>query len=50
MDKKIEWSREQEEIIDKMVEESETIGYVQGREDLLREIIRELKLKFIKEI
>lgn len=44
---KVEWTLEQEGIIKKMLEESEDIGYVQGREDLLKEIIRELKLKFI---
>jgi len=47
MDKKIKWTKEQEEAIQKMLEESENIGYVQGRDDLLREIIAELKLKFI---
>jgi len=48
MNKKIKWTKEQEETIQKMLEESENIGYVQGRDDLLREIIAELKLKFIK--
>ena len=47
MNKKIEWTKEQEELIQKMIEESENIGYAQGRDDLLKEIIQELKKKFI---
>ena len=46
--KKVEWTKEQEEIIEKMNKESETIGYVEGRDDLLRELIGELKQKILK--
>jgi len=49
MNKKIKWTEEQEKVIEKMIEESETIGYAQGRDDLLKEIISELKQKFIKD-
>lgn len=45
---KIEWTKEQEKIIEEMIKESENIGYVQGRDDMLREIIEELKRRFIR--
>ena len=48
MDKKIRLTEEQEEEIDKWIKEAEDIGYVQGRDDLLKEIIDELKLKFLR--
>lgn len=44
---KIEWTKEQEEIIEKMINESENIGYAQGYDDAIKEIIRDLKLKFV---
>jgi hypothetical protein len=40
-------TKEQENIIEDMVKEAEDIGYVQGRDDLLREIIEELRRKFL---
>ena len=48
MDKKIEWTREQEELIDSMIKEAENIGYIQGRDDLIKEIIEELRLKLFR--
>jgi ABC-type enterochelin transport system substrate-binding protein len=39
---KIEWTKEQEALIDSMVKESENIGYVQGQDDVIRELIRKL--------
>ena len=47
MKKGVEWTKEQEEVIDKIVEESENIGYVQGRDDLLKELIEDLRRKII---
>lgn len=48
MEDKISWTNEQEKVIETMIKESEMIGYVQGRDDLLKEIISELRLKFIR--
>ena len=47
----IVWTKDQEEVIEKMIKESEDIGYVQGRDDSTKEILEELeelikKLKF----
>jgi len=47
---KIEWTKKQEETIEKMIEESEAIGYVNGYDDAIKEVIRELKIKFINKI
>ena len=46
--KKVQWTKEQEEIIQTMIEESESIGYEQGREELLKEIIEDLRKKYIR--
>lgn len=48
MKDEIEWTNEQQKLIDEMIKEAEDIGYVQGRDDLLREVIEELRLKFIR--
>lgn len=47
-EKKIEWTKEQTEIIDSMIKESETIGYAQGFDDAIEEMINDLKLKSIR--
>ena len=44
----IVWTKEQEEVIDKMIKESEDIGYVQGRDDSTKEILDELEESFKK--
>lgn len=46
----MKWTKEQEEIIEKMINESELIGYEQGREELLKEIINELKNKQFNDV
>lgn len=45
----IEWSPEQEKVINQMIKESEDIGYVQGRDDSTNEFIQELE-EFIQKI
>jgi hypothetical protein len=46
---KIIWTKEQEDIIGTMINESEGIGYTQGYDEAIKEIIRELE-KFIFEL
>lgn len=41
--KEVEWTKEQEEMIGTMIKESEGIGYTQGFDDAIKEIIRELE-------
>lgn len=45
----VEWTKEQAEIIDKMIRESETIGYAMGVDDTLKEIIQEFE-EFLRKI
>jgi len=47
MENKISWTKEQEELIDGMVKEAENIGYAQGWDDAMREIIEILKSKLL---
>ena len=42
---KIKWTDEQNEIIGKMIGESEMIGYTQGYDDAIKELIHELESK-----
>lgn len=46
MNEKIEWTREQKELIDSWIKEAENIGYTQGWDDAIRAIIEELKSKY----
>lgn len=39
-----EWTKEQEEVIGKMIKESESIGYTQGYDDRVKEEITEKEL------
>ena len=42
-EKRIEWTEEQEKIIGTMITESENIGYVQGYDEAVKELIQELE-------
>lgn len=45
MKEKIKWTEEQEKLIDEMIHEAESIGYTQGWDDAIKEIIQELRQK-----
>jgi len=45
VEKKVEWTKEQEIIIEEMLKESEMIGYTQGHDEALKDLIDELKSK-----
>jgi len=46
---KIEWTDEQQKIIGEMINQSEDIGWVQGHDDAINEIINEFE-KFVFEL
>lgn len=48
-EEKINWTKEQIEIIGKMIEESEAIGWTQGYDESTKDLIIELE-KFILEL
>jgi hypothetical protein len=39
----IKWTKEQEEAIGMIINESESIGYTQGYDDAIREFVKELE-------
>lgn len=41
--KNIIWTKEQNEIISNMIKESENIGYVEGHDEAVKEIIQKLE-------
>ena len=42
MEKKINWTKEQEDMVNIMIKESEDIGYTQGYDEAVKELIRDL--------
>ena len=38
-----EWTKEQEEVVGTMIKESESIGWTQGYDDAIRELIKDLE-------
>ena len=44
----IKWTKEQEEIMETMIKESESIGYTQGYDDAIKELIKELESKIFE--
>lgn len=50
MEKKAELTKEQKEMVDEMLKESENIGYTKGHDDAIEELINELKSKFYRRI
>ena len=48
MTKKSEWTKEQEEVLGKMIKESEAIGYTQGYDDAIKEVIKKLELEIFE--
>jgi hypothetical protein len=39
-----EWTKEQEEVIGKIIKESENIGYVQGYDDAIKEVLKDFEM------
>jgi hypothetical protein len=49
MNENNDWTKEQEETVGKMIKESEDIGYVQGYDDAIKEIVNKFEI-FIFEL
>lgn len=49
MMEEIKWTNEQNEIIGRMIKESEDIGYTQGYDDAIREVVKDFE-KFLFEL